>query len=80
LGVFVGKLHPRREKKMKPQLRFKALAGILQRLLVFQYVCGERRALPRAKNSQTFGTPPIFGAFRKKPQTCVSNCSANFDI
>ena len=70
-------LTPRR-KKMKPQPRFKALAGIFYR---GYYACTSRRllvfsirlrgaavcVLPSAKKSQTFGTQPIFGAFRELP-------------
>ncbi len=64
-------------KKMKPQPRFKALAGIFyrgyyactsRRLLVFQSVCGDGGLrLAGCENSQTFGTQPIFGAFREPP-------------
>ncbi len=65
---------PLREK-MKPQPRFKALAGIFYRGFyagtseVFSLSIRLRGSavcvLPKTENSQTFGIQPIFGAFRE---------------
>ena len=76
-------LTPRR-KKMKPQPRFKALAGIFyrgyyagisRRLLVFQSICGERRfaSCRVRKTVKRSAHNPYSGLFGNSRQTRVSN-------
>ena len=71
-------------KKMKPQPRFKALAGIFyrgfyagisRRLLVFQSICGERRFVPCRvrKKVKRSAYNPYSGLFGNSRQTRVSN-------
>ena len=73
-----------RRKKMKPQPRFKALAGIFyrgyyagisRRLLVFQSICGERRfaSCRVRKTVKRSAHNPYSGLFGNSRQTRVSN-------
>ena len=74
----------RSAKKMKPQPRFKALAGIFyrgfyagisRRLLVFQSICGERRfaSCRVRKKVKRSAHNPYSGLFGNSRQTRVSN-------